>query len=162
VYQMPLPKPARREASSVRHTMPRTGSDEGMRVSRADENQVIALGGPARSDNPWSDETARALTRFYESGEAFHGSVREAAHAAVNAAEDLVDHHRDTTNVSSIELSWLDQRLAEIATRIEQSLAAFKPDSALLKLGQRFDQLETRVGSALDGMITRADLKELH
>src|SRR5262249_22430004 len=162
VYQMALPKPGRREAAGHAQAMPRTPSDEGMRVRRAAGDEVIALGGPVKSDNPWSEETARALTRFYESGEAFLGSVREAAHAAVNAAEDMVDQHRDHANVSSIEPSWLDQRLAEIATRIEQSLAAIKPDSALLKLGQRFDQLETRVGSALDGMITRADLKELH
>jgi len=162
VYQMALPKPGRREAAGHAQAMPRTPSDEGMRVRRAAGDEVIALGGPVKSDNPWSEETARALSRFYESGEAFLGSVREAAHAAVNAAEDMVDQHRDHANVSSIEPSWLDQRLAEIATRIEQSLAAIKPDSALLKLGQRFDQLETRVGSALDGMITRADLKELH
>src|SRR5215470_14504410 len=48
VYQMALPKPARREARSERQAMPRTGGDEGMRVNRADEDQVIALGGPAR------------------------------------------------------------------------------------------------------------------
>jgi localization factor PodJL len=162
VYQMALPKPGRREASSHAQAMPRTPSDEGVRVRRASDDEVIALGAPVKSDNPWSEETARALTRFYESGEAFLGSVREAAHAAVNAAEDMVDQHRDHANVSSVEPTWLDQRLAEIATRIEQSLAAIKPDSSLLKLGQRFDQLETRVGSALDGMITRADLKELH
>jgi len=95
VYQMALPKPARREAWSRGQEMPRTGSDEGMHVSRASEDEVIPLGGPARSDNPWSEETARALTRFYESGEVFLGSVREAAHAAVHAAEDLVDQRRD-------------------------------------------------------------------
>jgi len=118
VYQMALPKPGSREASSQAQAMPRTASDEGMRVRRASDDEVIALGAPAKSDNPWSDEAARALTRFYESGEAFLGSVRDAAHAAVNAAEDMVDHHRDHATVSSIEPTWLDQRLAEIATRI--------------------------------------------
>jgi len=194
LFQTALPKPVvpealtqaqpqRQAATSARaQTMPRTGGDEGARVSRVAPDEVIMLGGPVRADNPWSDETARALTRFYESGEAFLGYAREAAHAAVNAVKSNqaapqtaapshlralpsaqhTGQHHDAPVASSIEPSWLDQRLSEIAMRIEQSLAEVNPENSLLTLGRRFDQLEARMGSALEGMATRADLKELH
>jgi len=180
VYQTALPKPVLHEASSQTQpqsapyappqaptaapsqAMPRTGGDEGARVTRVSPDEVIALGGPAKSDNPWNEESARALTRFYESGEAFLGYAREAAHAAVNAAEQHpAEQQRDHPALSAIEPAWLDQRLAEIAARIEQSLAEMHPGNSLLTLGHRFDQLEARMSSALDGMATRADLKEL-
>ncbi len=180
VYQTALPKPVLREASSQAQpepaarpaaqtaaaapaqAMPRTGGDEGAHVSRVAPDEVIALGGPAKSDNPWNEESARALTRFYESGEAFLGYAREAAHAAVNAAKPhAAEQQHGHPPLSAIEPAWLDQRLAEIAARIEQSLAEIRPENSLLTLGHRFDQLEVRVSSALDGMATRADLKEL-
>ena len=159
---------------------PRTGGDEGAHVSRAAPDEVIMLGGPAKADNPWSEESARALTRFYESGEAFLGYAREAAHAAVNAAkpqisaqdtpadanalasgEEHTEQHHEQAILSTIEPAWLDHRLSEIAMRIEQSLAEMHPGNSLLTLGRRFDQLEARMTSALGGMATRADLKEL-
>lgn len=180
VYQTALPKPVLREAASQTQpqpatrpapqtaapapaqAMPRTGGDEGAHVSRVAPDEVIALGGPAKSDNPWNEESARALTRFYESGEAFLGYAREAAHAAVNAAKPhAAEQQHDHPTLSAIEPAWLDQRLAEIAARIEQSLAEIRPENSLLTLGHRFDQLEARVSSALDGMATRNDLKEL-
>lgn len=172
IYQTALPKPVLHEvagaaqpqtsAAAPAPAKPRTGGDEGVRVTRVAPDEVIALGGPAKSDSPWSEESARALARFYESGEAFLGYAREAAHAAVNAAEKhSAETQHEHAALAAIEPAWLDQRLAEIATRIQESLAEMRPDSALLKLGQRFDQLEARMSSALDGMATRADLKEL-
>jgi localization factor PodJL len=159
---------------------PRTGGDEGAHVSRAAPDEVIMLGGPAKADNPWSEESARALTRFYESGEAFLGYAREAAHAAVNAAkpqtsaqdtpadlnalssaDEHTQQHHEQAMLSTIEPAWLDHRLSEIAMRIEQSLAEMHPGNSLLTLGRRFDQLEAHMTSALGGMATRADLKEL-
>jgi localization factor PodJL len=56
---------------------------------------------------------------------------------------------------------WLNERFADIARRIEQSLAEIHPESSLLQLGQRFDQLEQRMTSVLSGVATRSDLKEL-
>ncbi len=201
VYQTALPKPAVRETMTRTHpqsasrpptqapapaptqteptqTMSRTGGDEGARVTRVAPDEVIMLSGPANTENPWSEESARALTRFYESGEAFLGYAREAAHAAVNAAKPQTavppgaapapSHlcavpatSHDHPTLSAIEPAWLDQRLAEIAARIEQSLAEIRPENSLLTLGHRFDQLEARMSSALDGMATRADLKDL-
>src|SRR5207237_9987420 len=88
-------------AAASDQAMPRTGGDEGARVTRVSPDEVIALGGPAKSDNPWSEESARALSRFYESGEAFLGYAREAAHAAMNAAEPRpAEQQRDHPAVS--------------------------------------------------------------
>jgi localization factor PodJL len=198
LYQTALPKPVVHEAltqaqpqrpavtNNPTQTMSRTGGDENTRVTRAAPDEVIMLGGPAKADSPWSDESARALTRFYESGEAFLGYAREAAHAAVNAAKPHntapqgaaappASHLRAVAatgiqtgqqaeqqhETSAIEPSWLDQRLSEIAMRIEQSLSEINPENSLLTLGRRFDQLEASMSSALDGVAMRADLKEL-
>ncbi len=192
IYQTALPKPAVHEALTQAQPRPqpksqtqptsRTAGDEGTHVTRVAPDEVIMLGAPAKADSPWNDESARALTRFYESGEAFLGYAREAAHAAVSAAkphnpapqaaapsasrlravapapgQQGEQHH----NSSTIEPSWLDQRLSEIALRIEQSLAEINPENSLLTLGHRFDRLEASMSSALDGVATRADLKEL-
>jgi localization factor PodJL len=197
LYQTALPKPVVHEAltqaqpqrqaatNNPTQTMSRTGGDEDTRVTRAAPDEVIMLGGSAKADSPWSDDSARALTRFYESGEAFLGYAREAAHAAVNAAKphnpvpqaaapaasylravaptgmQTGEQAEQQHETSPIEPSWLDQRLSEIAMRIEQSLAEINPENSLLTLGRRFDQLEARMSSALDGVATRADLKEL-
>ncbi len=63
--------------------------------------------------------------------------------------------------VVAVEPAWLDRRFAEIAERIEQSLAEIHPESSLLTIGRRFDQLEMRMASALRGVAMRTDLEEL-
>ena len=55
----------------------------------------------------------------------------------------------------------MNERFAEIAQRIEQSLAAIRPDSSLLRLGHRFDHLEQRMTAVLSNVASKADLKEL-
>ena len=61
----------------------------------------------------------------------------------------------------SMDTNYLDQRFAEIAVRIEQSLARMRPEAALHSLGNRFDALETQLNSVLGHVATRADLDEL-
>ena len=60
-----------------------------------------------------------------------------------------------------MDTNYLDQRFAEIAMRIEQSLARMRPETALHSLGSRFDALETQLNSVLGHVATRADLDEL-
>lgn len=50
---------------------------------------------------------------------------------------------------TTIEPSWLEARFANIAERVEQSLAAHNPHNALLTIGARFDQFEQRFDRAL-------------
>jgi len=51
---------------------------------------------------------------------------------------------------TALEPAWLEARFADIAERVEHSLAAHSPHNALLAIGARFDQLEQRFDRALD------------
>ncbi len=136
------------------------GADPSQEGAETDPNRiaddVILLGGPARSDDPWDADTANALTRFYELGDAGLGS--EAAQSAGPAAGEPQGAAR---TVVTVEPAWLDRRFAEIAERIEQSLAEIRPESSLLTLGHRFDELEMHMASALRGVAMRTDIEEL-
>jgi localization factor PodJL len=156
-------------------------------AARAEPEEVILLGGPSNADDPWDQQSANALTRFYESGEAYFGCAREAAPCAGPQAAAPApgapawmlqaagpqsaggapssacrgEPGEEERTPAVIEPAWLDRRFAEIAQRIEQSLAEIRPESSLLTLGRRFDQLEARMTSALRGVATRADIEEL-
>jgi len=123
--------------------------------SQAAPEDVILLGAPSKTDDPWDEQSANALTRFYESGEPFAPAAQTAGLAA-SAASAGEPQNKNL----SIEPEWLNERFADIAQRIEQSLAEIRPESSLLTLGRRFDQLEERMTSALRS-VTRADLGEL-
>ncbi len=56
---------------------------------------------------------------------------------------------------------WLDERLADIAFRVEQSLAQIKPDASLSALNERFDHFEERVQTTLNGVARQSDLNGL-
>jgi localization factor PodJL len=118
-------------------------------------DEVILLGGP-RSDDPWDPDTANALTRFYESGASNESGGTEGA--ASSNAKGAPEAGRPVTTV---EPAWLDRRFAEVAARIEQSLADIHPENSLLTIGQRFDQLEMHMASALRNVAMRTDIEEL-
>ncbi len=120
-------------------------------------DEAILLGGP-RSDDPWDRDTANALTRFYELGDAELSSGTEGASSAGHGAGAGGAPSR---TVVTVEPAWLDRRFAEIAERIEQSLAEIRPESSLLTIGRRFDQLEMRMVSALRGVAMHTDIEEL-
>ncbi len=76
---------------------------------------------------------------FGESGEVVH--TRAAAPSAPAPA--------------TIDPSWLEARFADIAGRVEQSLATHSPHNALLAIGARFDQFEQRFDRALHDIGSR-------
>ncbi len=119
--------------------------------TEAASDEAVLLGSAAKADDPWDAASANALTRFYELGDAGLGD-EEAAAAGQSAR---------SRPVLAVEPAWLDRRFAEIAERIEQSLAEIHPESSLLTIGRRFDQLEMRMASALRGVAMRTDLEEL-
>lgn len=152
-----------------------------------DPEKVIVLGAPRKAEDPWDEESANALTRFYESGEAYFGTEPqseqteepqsamqtpesaakmlqasgERAQAPGSGAGGASEPQANARGVVAVESAWLDERFGEIARRIEQSLAQIRPESSLLRLGQRFDQLEARMSSVLGGVATRADVEQL-
>ncbi len=142
--------------------------DAGADARRAKPDEVILLGSTRTTDDPWDEESATALTRFYELGAASFSNPEktEAAEAQpVNPASGKMlqsaGSHERNHGGASAEPEWLDQRFADIAKLIEQSLAEMHPESSLLTIGRRFDQLEARMTSVLGGLATRADVQEL-
>ena len=159
-------------------------TEEDVRVARVRPNDIIALGGPhgrpagAESMGAWDDVAANALAELYESGEAYAASAREqtragsirpsaqsvparAAQAVYAASSAVAFSSQEPQRGCAMDTNWLDQRFADIAARIEQSLAQIRPENALASLGRRFDQLETQLNSVLGHVATRADLDEL-
>lgn len=60
-----------------------------------------------------------------------------------------------------IEREWLEERLAAVAARVEESLTEMRPDAAIADIGRRFEQLEHRLDSAFDGVARQADVEGL-
>src|SRR5262249_54004285 len=59
------------------------------------------------------------------------------------------------------ERSWLEQRFAEVAARLEQSLAGLKSAASLDAINDRFTSLENKLGEALSRTEGGADLASL-
>ncbi|KAB2941366.1 MAG: hypothetical protein K8F92_20505 [Hyphomicrobium sp.] len=178
--------PAQR-ATEARVKTVRYVTEEDVRVARAQPNEVIALGASnstrraADNIDPWDEAAANALVQLYESGEAYaasrredaaKGSARTGARAVPARASQQALYASAPTGAMTeaapepqcgcaMDSNWLDQRFADIAARIEQSLAQIRPESALASLGRRFDQLETQLNAVLGHVATRADLDEL-
>ncbi|MFN3746606.1 MAG: tetratricopeptide repeat protein [Hyphomicrobiaceae bacterium] len=57
----------------------------------------------------------------------------------------------------AIEPSWLEARFADIAERVEQSLASHSPHNVLLAIGTHLQQLEHRFDRTLEAISTRPD-----
>ena len=146
--------------------------------TRVPTDEVILLGGPCRIDDPWDEASAAALTQIYESGEPFHGGGSTAGSNAMQRSPSGPQRGMVLRNLSRVGAqqsheerqqapeggagpTWVNERFAEIAQRIEQSLAAIRPDSSLLRLGHRFDHLEQRMTAVLSNVASKADLKEL-
>ena len=147
-------------------------ADQENRVSRTEtkfeQYDVTASSNPLEPADLWDEASVTELVRLYDSGEAHLGAgplANAAAEPQQSATPEASTPSWSTANKqgggASIDPAWLEQRFADIAQRIEQSLAEIRPESSLLKLGHRFDQLEERMNSALDGVATRADVEEL-
>ena len=57
--------------------------------------------------------------------------------------------------------AWLDARIAEIAARLQQSVADLAPDKSLSVLNGRLDQLQARFTDALQDVAQRSDVEGL-
>lgn len=124
----------------------------------------------ANDETAWDAEAADALARHYESGAASFATpatavperaggskpVRKPASSAAATAPALPG-----PALAGVERSWLEERFTDIARRVEESLAGIAPDTSRDEFGSRFDRLEQRFGSALDGIATRTDVESL-
>ncbi len=60
------------------------------------------------------------------------------------------------------ERNWLEEHFIDLARKVEDTLAQRSSDTALSGLGERFDRLEQRFGSAMHEVATRSDMEALH
>lgn len=128
-------------------------------------------------DEPWDQASANELARLYESDEpglpprhdgiAIHApSVAQFVAAPQPVASPPV---AEAAPVQTIAMPahdphdrvWLEARLSDIATRVEDQLRDLRPDASIEALGQRFDTFEQRFTSALDGIAMRSDVDGL-
>lgn len=146
---------AKRLASADSATAPKSANERADERHMQSEAGEIASGSPSPDDSegsgPWDREAAEALTRLYESAAANFSAASSGASAA-----------RTLAGATGIDQHWLDNRFAEIAKGIEQSLAEIRPDRGFNTIGQRLDQFEQQFVKMFEGIATRADFEAVH
>ena len=177
--------PALRQASVAASVAPPVFAPPAEPVAKPAAPVNASIGGDP--DEPWDRASADALARMLLPEMAAPPAVAaaplidtppRAAEPSVRAVEPPVLGFKDTSSRTALVLSeaepriasarlvedehrWLEQRFAEIASRVEDSLARAKPDSSLDVLGERFEALEARFGSALEEVARQHDPKGL-
>jgi len=124
-----------------------------------DTFDVIESSAPGNAADPWDDHAAGALADFYESGEHFYAASTPSATAYFPPKSHAAPAYAAAP--VGLDQVWLEARFAEIATKIEQSLAEIRPDHGFFALGQRFDQLETNLGRFIDDVSRGGDSESL-
>lgn len=113
---------------------------------------------------PWDTQSAEALTQLYESGEGYLHPSPEDERARQRSQPP--QHHTPVAPPAMVERAspdntWLEARLAEIAGRLQESLAEINPDKAVAHLNGRLDAIEARFNEALSQVVQRSDLDGL-
>ena len=141
---------------------PKGGAAAGHRVQHFDPSQ------------PWDAEAAEALTRLYESDEGnllkqYQGdrgqpSNRQAPASAPANTDGANTDGANTDGASTggaSDRAWLEARLADIAQKLQGSLAGLNRDKSLASFNRRLDRIEERFGEALSQVAQRSDLEGL-
>lgn len=144
---------------------------------------------PHRGDEePWDKTSADALAHLYDSGEAGMPKLRHpldldevrpaglqpanvtASPSATGTALPLAAMAPGSQGAadsghgvarSEADRLWLESQLGDIASRVERSLAEFKPDNSMSDLSRRFEQFEDRWNTAMADIATRSDVEGL-
>jgi localization factor PodJL len=120
---------------------------------------------PFDDESPWDRQSADALADAYDRIEtpepvrhrAPSPSPAQTAHAP-RPEPAAASAPADVRCNSDVDRAWIDEKLGEVAARLEQTLAEVRPDSAFFALGQRFDQLEDRIDRMMGSVATRNDV----
>lgn len=135
-----------------------------------DAFDMIDSGGSPDVGEPWDAEQAEALTQVYEAGET---ADPEMPMEAVSFTAPLENEQAETaqqadlpataTPVPAVDFdrSWLQDRFAEIAERVEHSLAEMRPDDSLFAINDRMERMQDSITEALETVATRQDLDTL-
>jgi localization factor PodJL len=111
---------------------------------------------------PWDTQSAEALTRLYESGEGFlHRRPEDKPAQRWQPPQAEAPATPPAGEPEGRGNAWLEARLAEIAERLQGSLAGINPDKAVAHLNHRLDAIEERFNEALSQVARRSDLDGL-
>ncbi len=109
-------------------------------------------------DEPWDVQSAEALTHLYESGEGYlHRRPEDGPARRLRQPQPALA----AGEPASPDNAWLEARLAEMAERLQSSLAEINPDKATAHLNRRLDAIEERFNEALGKVVQRSDLDGL-
>ena len=129
---------------------------------------------PDAALEPWDIHSAEALMSLYET--ASPSQVTRAAPAAffvdppeprrgsapaAHVANTMTNADPRAAGCASENNTWLEDRLAAMTSRIENSVSAARPEASLNLLTTRLDQLEKQFGIALEKVATRTDVDGL-
>ena len=117
------------------------------------------------SSEPWDADAAEALTRLYETGEVYADGPHKRADAPPGKDEKAKAPWKQPQpaipSPPSFDGAWLETRLADIAQRLQASLAGLNPDKAIEPLNRRLDSIEQNFNAALSQVARRSDLDGL-
>lgn len=111
-------------------------------------------------DEPWDIQSAEALTRLYESGQGYVPQGPDDRRGRPVPGQQPSTSEAPASQ-EPIDRAWLDARLAEVAERLQTSLAKINPDKAVEQLTHRLDAIEERFKEVLDRVAQRSDLDGL-
>lgn len=135
---------------------PATGGTETGIGAAANSVDTPATADDRHQDGPWSRDDADALAAIYHSPEmGFLGTVHETEIEAPFASAP------DQPHADHAERLWLEERFADIASRVEQSLAEMHPERSFQALDRRLEQFEERFSTVIEDVATRADVEGL-
>ncbi len=106
---------------------------------------------PDTTTEAWSPDQAAALVDIYTGDAAILPLVQPVNPEAALAAHGLAGSDK----------TWLDARLTDIATRVEQSLAASRSDKAIASMQHRLEEFEQRMVATLGNVATKGDVEAL-
>lgn len=156
--------PSAPKASTAPHT----------RYDPSDSSTETTSGDP---DEPWDRSSAEALTRAYETGvagiaydtapryepgvPAYMSTPSHAAMTAYQASAVPQQAEPVAKGLAEMDRSWLDERFAEVAERVERIFGEFRSEEPFEALGDRFSELEARFASAVEDLAKRSDVAGL-
>jgi localization factor PodJL len=104
----------------------------------------------------WSEAASEALAQHRERGPAAAAPAAALSETPLAARYPYVGPHSGAnapaqSAAPAIERAWLEERFADIADRVETSMARLDRHNSFETIAARFDQLEQRFAVALDG-----------
>ena len=115
---------------------------------------------PGNPTEAWSPDQAAALSDVYSSREALFANPADSIDAP--SAHGTSHTEAASSEMTGCDRNWIDQRLTDIAVRVERSLAASRSDVALVSLEHRFGEFEHRLSATLGGLATKVDVDSLN